>query len=221
MKLFADTANLLQIEKLASYGAIDGVTTNPSLFAKEPKGDFILMCKQIAEICKSSNIPLSIEVFSESPKDVRKDATSLVDQIGYSGLSIKIPIDIKYMSVINELSADGILINATCGYTANQLTMAANCGARYVSLFYRRAIDANENVDFHLQLTKKFIKNRNLNCEIIAGSIRSPEDILNAWQSGADIVTASPTIIESSLEHQGTRSSIEGFMKDFSTWISK
>jgi len=221
MKIFADTANLQQIKSLVDAGVVDGVTTNPSLFSKEPKGDFLLMCKKIAEVCRPKELPLSIEVFSEDPGDVLRDSRQLVKEIGLDTLSIKIPIEMKYMPVIKELSKDGISVNATCGYTANQLTMAAKCGARYVSLFYRRAIDASEDVVSHLNVTRKFIELHSLKCEIIAGSIRLPEDITNCWNLGAHIATASPTIIEDSLRHPGTSASIEGFMKDFSNWIKK
>ena len=220
MKLFADTANIQQIEKLALVGLIDGVTTNPSLFSKEPKGDFISMCKRITQICSDSKIPLSVEVFSEDPDDVYADAIRLFKQLDYQGLSIKIPIDIKYLPVIKKLANEGISINATCGYTASQLTMAAKCGARYVSLFYRRALDSGEDVESHLQLTRKFIETKGLNCEIIAGSIRKPDDILCAWKFGAHIATASPSIIDLSLQHEGSRASIDAFMKDFSSWVS-
>jgi transaldolase len=219
MKVFADTANLEQIKKLVESGVIDGVTTNPSLFSKEPKGDFLSMCKKIASVCSTKDLPLSVEVFSEEPEDVERDARRLIEEIGQKNISIKIPIDMRYMPVINRLSREGISINATCGYTANQLTMAAKCGARYVSLFYRRAIDASEDVATHLRITRSFIETHELNCEIIAGSIRKPEDITNCWNMGAHIATASPAIIEESLRHPGTSASIEGFMKDFSSWM--
>jgi len=219
MKIFADTANIEHIEKLSSLHLIEGVTTNPSLFAKEPKGDFLQMCKKIAENCNKHRIPLSVEVFSEDPADVLADSRKLVRDIDFDLLSVKIPIDIKYMNVIKKLSEEGVSVNATCGYTATQLTMAAKCGARYVSLFYRRAIDSGENVASHLRLTREFIKVHSLDCEIIAGSIRMPEDIPNSWNLGAHIATASPAIIESSLKHEGTLDSIAGFMKDFSNWI--
>jgi transaldolase len=219
MKIFADTANLEHITRLSELCLIEGVTTNPSLFAKEPKGDFLQMCKKIAENCNKNRISLSIEVFSENPIDVLSDARKLVKDIDFDLLSVKIPIDVKYMPIIKKLSEEGISVNATCGYTAAQLIMAAKCGARYVSLFYRRAIDAGENVASHLNSTRNFIQLRGLDCEIIAGSIRQPEDIVNSWNCGAHIATASPAIIEASIKHDGTTSSISGFMKDFSGWM--
>tara|TARA_R100000008_G_scaffold4749_1_gene2974 strand:- start:14355 stop:15017 length:663 start_codon:yes stop_codon:yes gene_type:complete len=220
MKVFADTANLGQIKNLISCNLIDGVTTNPSLFAKEPKGNFLEMCREISKVCNQSNLPLSVEVFSLDPEDVYTDAVNLVKNVS-ENLSVKVPIEMKYLPVISRLASEGIKINATCGYTSNQLTAAAKCGARYVSLFYRRAIDSGEDVKSHLETTRRFIEYHNLDCEIIAGSIRKPEDIVTSWDCGAHIATASPAIIEMGLEHEGTRKSIDGFMKDFSEWLKK
>lgn len=221
MKLFADTANLAHIERLANLGLVQGVTTNPSLFAKEPKGDFANMCKDIAGVCRKLDIPLSVEVFSLEPDEALKEAIDLYESISYGRLSIKIPISSVYLSVIKKLSNSGIQVNATCGYTANQLIAAASCGARYVSLFYRRAIDAGEDVELHLRSTRNFIESNGLDCEIIAGSIRTPGDILASWQSGAHIATAGPSIVDLSIEHAGTKASIDGFARDFSEWMKK
>jgi transaldolase len=221
MKIFADTANIAQIKRLIDIGLVDGVTTNPSLFAKEPKGDFVKMCQEISDSCRKIDAPLSVEVFSLDVDEAYTEALMLRDKINYDNLSIKVPIDIRYLPLIKKLSSEGIQVNATCGYTANQLIAAAACGARYVSLFYRRAIDSGEDVALHLQSTRKFIDSRKLNCEIIAGSIRTPSDILQSWNLGAHIATASPTIIDSSLDHAGTKASIEGFASDFSAWISR
>jgi transaldolase len=178
------------------------------------------MCREISSVCDHNNLPLSVEVFSLDPEDVYKDAINLVKNVS-ENLSVKVPIEMKYLPVITKLSSEGVKINATCGYTANQLTAAARCGARYVSLFYRRAIDSGEDVKSHLEITRRFIEYNELDCEIIAGSIRKPDDIVSSWANGAHIATASPAIIELGLQHEGTSKSINGFMKDFSEWMKK
>lgn len=221
MKIFADTANKDQINRLINLGVVDGVTTNPSLFAKEPKGDFLTMCKEIKSLCTSKNLPLSVEVFSLDPEKMYQEAKEIYSEVNYKDLSIKIPIKLEYLPVISKLSDEGINVNVTCCYTSSQLILAAKCSARYVSLFYRRAIDSGEDVKLHLSSTRNFIDKYNLNCEIIAGSIRQPIDIIESWSSGAHIATAGPHVIDACLSHEGTTASIEGFTKDFSAWMSK
>ena len=100
------------------------------------------------------------------------------------------------------------------------MQLASFAGSSYVSLFYNRLIDYGGNPSKTLRQTSDFIKQNNLTTEIIAGSIRKKEDISNAWDSGADIVTCSTEIIESCFIHPKTTESIEGFMKDFSAWSS-
>lgn len=221
MKIFADTANKEQIERLINLKLVDGVTTNPSLFAKEPKGDFMEMCKTIKLLCEAKNLPLSVEVFSLDPDQMYQEAKEIHGTIGYSQLSIKIPIKLDYVPVISKLADDGISVNATCAYTATQLILAAKSGAKYVSLFYRRAIDAGEDVVGHLSITREYIERYNLDCEIIAGSIRKPCDITDSWKHGAHIATAGPSIIDAALAHDGSQASIDGFAKDFAAWLQK
>lgn len=221
MKIFADTANKAQIERLINLKLVDGVTTNPSLFAKEPRGDFIEMCKAIKAHCEGKNLPLSVEVFSLIPEQMYDEAKNILESIDYTNLSIKIPIKLDYLPVISKLANEGISVNATCAYTAAQLILAAKAGARYVSLFYRRAIDAGEDVESHLSVARNYIERHSLNCEIIAGSIRKPIDITTSWKYGAHIATAGPTVIDEALFHEGSQASIDGFAKDFSNWLQQ
>lgn len=222
MKVFADTANLDQVIRLHRSGLISGVTTNPSLVAKEPKSDFNQMIGKLADFCGSSNLPLSVEVFSTDPSMMIEEGKNLsLSLASRAEVAIKVPVLKEYASVIHELSSCDINVNATCCYTAEQMILAASSGARYVSLFYRRAIDSGEDVKRHLRVTRKFIEENGLNCEIIAGSIRQSCDIGDAFEAGAHIVTASPKIIEDSLYHKGSADSVAGFEKDFSEWIKR
>ena len=221
MRLFADTANLGEIESLISKGIIEGVTTNPSILAKEPKTDFFAHIKKIADVCTSGgNLPLSVEVFATDPEEMIKQARQIFAETAYDNLNIKIPIGFEELHTISVLASEGIRINCTCCFTASQLELAALAGARYVSLFYNRLIDANGDPKAVLAQTRKFIDDHQLNCEIICGSIRKPNDVSDAWFAGAHIVTAGYDIIREMTKHYKTDESVKGFLKDFQAWLT-
>lgn len=221
MKLFLDTANITEIEKAFDMGIISGVTTNPSLIAKEPKGSFFKHISSIASICyKNNKSPLSAEVFSMKRKKIVNEALEIVEKVNYSNLNIKVPIGYEQISAISDLSDKGIKVNCTCCFTTTQMQLAAAAGSRYVSLFYNRLLDVSGNPLLVLERTRNFIENNNLECEIIAGSIRNSYDLENAWSAGAHIVTAGMPVIEKSLLHPKTTESVEGFIKDFEKWMS-
>ena len=222
-KLYIDTANLEDIKKINSLGVIQGVTTNPSLIAKEPKQNFDKLIKDLADYCNQENLSLSVEVFATEPdqmisqaRDIAKSHKDLVDA---SLLKIKIPIGLNELKVINQLTTEGIMVNCTCCFTEQQMQLAAMSGARYVSLFYSRLRDSSGNPEEVLRRTRRFIDENDLFCEIIAGSIRSQGDVSSAWYEGCDIVTCSPAIIESMTSHPKTDASVAGFLKDFNSWV--
>jgi transaldolase len=220
MKLFADTANLQEIEDLIEKGIICGVTTNPSLMAKEPKTDFFKHIKKIADVCRENEgLPLSVEVFATTPDEMIRQAQDICEQVQYGFLNIKIPIGYEELKVINNLVSQGISVNCTCCFTASQLELAALAGARYVSLFYNRLIDAKGDPTHVLKQTRKFIDDNRLDCEIICGSIRKPSDVSDAWAAGSHIVTAGHKVIKDMTKHYKTDESINGFLSDFEAWI--
>ena len=245
--LFIDSALPEEIEKALSIG-FQGVTTNPSLTAQAPKGDtskdpferYISHMNKIAEICnehplRDGSVPsLSVEVFSLEPYKMLDQAKDLLKGIKYDNLAIKIPISYKetdYLDVIKKLAEDGIKINATCGFSASQLELAAQAGARFVSLFYNRAIDyfnklpnsdgrGQELALYELRKARKFLdENQGLESEIILGSIRKPYDVVNGWENGADIVTAGYKVIPGMIRHPATDESVEGFDNDLKKWL--
>ena len=218
MKLFIDTANIEEIKDAISKGIIDGVTTNPSLLAKEPKADFYDHIKRIADIC--DGLPLSVEVFATEPQAMIDQAHEIINKLDYPNTNIKIPIGYEELRVVNELSKNNIRVNCTCCFTSSQLELAALAGARYVSLFYNRLLDVNGDPLQVLRETRKFIDENNLNCEIISGSIRKAEDVSNAWAAGCHVVTAGHKIILEMTKHSQTDKSINGFLEDFKEWIS-
>ena len=220
MKLFIDTANVEEIQDAVSKGIISGVTTNPSLLSKEPKSDFYEHISKIVKICKENgNLPLSVEVFAEKPEEMYKQAIEIINKLNYSNLNIKIPVGYDELEVIKKLADKNISVNCTCCFTSTQMQLAAKAGARYVSLFYNRLIDNGGNPIQVLDRVRKFIDENNLNCEIIAGSIRNAYDLEECWDGGSDIVTAGHKVIKKSLCHLKTDESVEGFLKDFKEWI--
>ena len=221
MKLFLDTANLEQINDAMAKGVILGVTTNPSLLAKEPKANFYEHIEKIVSLCRDyKNLtPRSVEVFASEPKEMISQAKEIVERLNYGSLNIKIPVGYEELQVINELTKMGIPVNCTCCFTAPQMELAALSGARYVSLFYNRLFDIDGNPLKVLRRVRNFIDSNNLNCEIIAGSIRNSYDLENAWDAGAHIVTAGYNIIQKSMKHPKTDESVNGFLKDFEEWI--
>jgi transaldolase len=221
MKLFIDTANLEEIKSALERGAVQGVTTNPSLLSKEPQADFYSHIQKIADLCSElrPGIPLSVEVFAEKADDMVEQAQEIMKTVDYSNLNIKVPIGYDELRVISELRELKIPVNCTCCFTATQLQLAAAAGARYVSLFYNRALDSQINALEAIARTRTFIDFNELDCEIIAGSIRNAYDLEDCWDSGCDIVTAGLPVIKKSVSHLKTDESVNGFLKDFAAWI--
>lgn len=221
MKLFADTANLQEIEELLQSGAIQGITTNPSLLSKEPKADFFEHIQKICDLCEKYNvdIPVSVEVFATEPDSMIEQAIVICERITYDNINIKIPVGFAELRVISELAKQGIRVNCTCCFTDTQLELAALSGARYVSLFYNRLIDVGGEPLKALQRVRKFIETNDLDCEIISGSIRNAYDLSDCWANGSHIVTAGHGVIKKATQHVKTDESVEGFIKDFEAWI--
>ena len=221
MKLFLDTANLEEIEKGLKQGILSGITTNPSLIAKEPKADFLAHIKKIVELCKKykQEIPLSIEVFQTEPEKMIQQAKDFVAAVDYKNINIKIPIGWQELGVIKELSSLGIKINCTCGFDEAQAVLANSAGARYFSFFCGRMKDAGINPFEVIKRTRQLLEGTDT--EIIIGSIRHMEDVVNSFLAGAHIVTAPMNILEKMAVHPKTTESIDGFLKDFSQWIGK
>ena len=245
MKIFLDTANLADIEEALKGGFVRGVTTNPSLLAKEPKGNYLEHMKKIVSLCRKygKGFSLSAEVFSNDPKEMVEQAKQFVKELRYKNLAIKIPIGYKNennLAVIRELTSRGITVNATACHTSLQLISAAASGAKYVSLFYNRVRDGAKEEQYgkerELLLKDKLLEENDYDpdailretrallsdypeTEIIAGSIRTALDIKHAGLNGAHIVTASLKIIKNSFSHFKTDYAVEQFLADFSAWM--
>lgn len=244
MKLFADTANLIDIESALKKGFIEGITTNPSLLAKEPKGNFESHIGRIVELIKTykNGIHLSVEVFSRNLDEILRQANHFRDVLNYEQLSIKVQIGLEELEVIKKLKEDGFSVNCTCCMSVNQAIMAASSGARYVSLFWGRIRDIltdpkylnqyrafesggmldtiDANPDKVISMTRTLLDKSYPNVEIIAGSIRRATDIRDAGFAGAHIVTVPPKFFPQMARHFKTDEVIEQFLNDFQKWLS-
>tara|TARA_B100001250_G_scaffold89240_1_gene73988 strand:+ start:3806 stop:4477 length:672 start_codon:yes stop_codon:yes gene_type:complete len=220
--LFADTANLDEIKEAHDMGIIQGVTTNPSIIAKEPTGSFDALIQKLAEYCGSEELSLSVEVFAEGYEPMVKQACEIYEKFSpvCPDLYVKIPVGFDELRAIKKCSNLGVKINATICYSEQQLIHCASAGAKYVSLFYCRLKQHGGDVERALRRTKQYIRENGLDTQIIAGSIRTQQDVCDAWDYGADIVTTGLPVMKEMVRHPKTTESYDGFMSDFAAWIN-
>lgn len=209
MKFFLDTANLEAIKKLNRMGIVDGVTTNPTLISKE-KGEFEDI---IISICKEVNGPVSVEVIGTDYDTMVKEAKE------YSELSenvvVKIPMIAEGLRATKTLSTMGIRVNMTLVFSANQGLLAAKAGASYVSPFIGRLDDiGHRGMDVVEDLVKIF-SNYNIKAEVLVGSIRHPQHVLEAAKAGAHIATMPPEVMEKMTQHPLTDIGLKRFLEDW------
>ena len=222
MKIFVDSANLLEIEEALERGFPAGITTNPSILAKEEKADFREHINKIIELVQryGYDIPLSVEVFSTRPEEMITQAEDFVRYFGhYPKLNVKVPVGWDELAVIRELRLRGIRVNCTCCMSYGQATMAAAAGANFVSLFYGRIRDIGYDAAAVVRDVRATFRERAVPCEIIVGSIRHIADISEAFRSGADIVTVPPKFFRAMVTHPKTDEAVKQFVTDFQKWM--
>lgn len=222
MKIFIDSANLEEIDACLARGFISGITTNPSLLRKEPKTDFINHIRKIADLCRKHKqiVPLSVEVFTRYPDKMVAQAVDLVEKINYENINIKIPMGWDELIAVSQLSQKGIKVNCTCLFTEAQCMMAANAGAKYVSLFMNRMKDVGIEPTHVITAARNLLDSSDTDAEIIVGSIRHERDIIDAQLAGAHIVTSPTEYFRKMTVHPQTIKSVEGFLKDFEEWLT-
>jgi transaldolase len=223
MKIFVDSANLLEIEEALSRGFPAGITTNPSILSKEEKGDFREHIKKIIELVQryGYEIPLSVEVFSTKPEEMITQAEEFVRHFGhYPKLNVKVPIGWDELAVIRELRRRDIAVNCTCCMSYNQAIMAARAGANFVSLFFGRIKDTGYDAASVVRHVHATFREWNVPCEIIVGSIRHIVDVNEALQAGADIVTVPPKFFRQMVSHPKTDEAVHQFVTDFAKWLA-
>ena len=222
MKIFIDSANVVEIEEALARGFPAGITTNPSILSKEQKGDFREHIKKIIDLVQryGYDIPLSVEVFSTKPEEMIAQAEDFVRHFGhYKQLAVKVPIGWDELAVIRELRRRGIRVNCTCCMSFNQAVMAARAGAQYVSLFYGRIRDIGYDAAAIVRQVHAVFREWNVPSEIIVGSIRHIHDINEALQAGADIVTVPPKFFRQMVAHPKTDEAVHQFVTDFAKWL--
>lgn len=209
MKFFIDTANVKEIKEANDLGVICGVTTNPSLIAKEGR-DFEEVVKEITEIVDG---PISAEVISLEADKMVEEAIPL-SKI-HKNIVIKIPMCAEGLKAVKRLTAMGIKTNITLIFSAAQALMAARAGATYVSPFLGRLDDIGmEGMNLIAEISEIF-NVQGIETEIIAASIRNPIHVINCARIGCDIATIPFSVIMQMIKHPLTESGIERFLKDW------
>lgn len=211
MKFFIDTANVEEIKKANDMGIICGVTTNPSLIAKEGR-DFKEVIKEITSIVDG---PISGEVKATTvnAEDMIKEAREIAAI--HPNMVVKIPMTAEGLKAVKVLSKEGIKTNVTLIFNATQALFAAKAGATFVSPFLGRLDDiATPGIDLIRTISEIFAV-QNIETEIICASVRNPIHIVDCALAGADIATVPYKIIEQSIKHPLTDAGIEKFRKDY------
>lgn len=210
MKFFIDTANIEEIKKANDLGVICGVTTNPSLIAKEGK-DFTKVVKEIAAIVDG---PISGEVKATTVKaeDIIKEARTIAKI--HPNMVVKVPVNMEGLKAVAVLSKEGIKTNVTLIFSANQALLAARAGATYVSPFLGRLDDVSTPGIDLIRTIAEIFDVHSIDCEIIAASIRNPIHITDCALAGAHIATVSYSILEQCTKHPLTDIGIEKFKSD-------
>ncbi|MCL5035121.1 MAG: fructose-6-phosphate aldolase [Bacteroidetes bacterium] len=211
MKFFIDTANLDEIKEAAELGVLDGVTTNPSLVAKE-KYD-ITFKELIAEICRTVPGPVSAEVVSTDTDGMLREAHELVKIA--DNVVVKIPLLKDGLKAVRKLKSEGIKTNVTLCFSATQALLAAKAGASYISPFVGRLDDISED---GMELVEQIIAiyhNYGYDTEVLVASVRHPMHVVQAALMGADIATMPFKVIEQLAKHPLTDMGLERFLADW------
>jgi transaldolase len=209
MKIFLDTANFEEIKEAATWGILDGVTTNPTLLSKE-KEDYKSLLKKICEVVDG---PISAEVVSLDPEGMLKEAAELV-KIG-KNIVIKVPISTEGLKAIRMLSDKGIETNCTLIFSPIQALLAAKAGASFVSPFVGRLDDASHiGMDIVGQIVTIF-QNYDIPTGVLVASIRNPLHVIDAALMGADIATMPFKVLQQLVKHPLTDVGIKNFLADW------
>lgn len=211
MKFFIDTANVEEIRKASEMGIIAGVTTNPSLIAKEGR-DFIEVVREIGEIVQG---PISAEVLSLNADEMVDEAVALYEKIGNENTVIKIPMCTEGLKAVKRLTEQGIRTNVTLIFSSAQALLAAAAGATYVSPFVGRLDDIGYcGIELIREIVEIF-RVQKIKTEIIAASVRSPLHVAEIARTGCDIATVPYKVFEAMTRHPLTDSGITRFLSDW------
>ncbi len=209
MKLFLDTANVEQIREASKLGVIDGVTTNPSLIAKEGR----VFTDVVKEICSIVDGPISAETVAEDADGMFKEARELAKI--HKNIVVKIPMTAEGLKAVSRCREEGIRTNVTLIFHPNQALLAAKAGASYVSPFVGRLDDVTE---YGMDVVRRIVDiydNYGIMTEVIVASVRNPLHVLEAAECGAHIATIPYSVLQQMIKHPLTDIGIQKFLDDW------
>lgn len=209
MKFFIDTANIAEIKEAASFGVLDGVTTNPSLVAKEGK-DFR---KLLEEICAIVDGPISAEVISTDFDGIMREGRDLAKI--HKNIVVKVPLIKEGLKAVKALKAEGIRTNVTLCFSPTQALVAAKAGAYFISPFIGRLDDVSQNGMELIRQIVTIYRNYNFETEVLVASVRHPLHVVEAAMIGADICTIPFKVIEQLIKHPLTEIGLQKFLEDW------
>lgn len=211
MQIYLDTANLGEIEEAAGWGVLSGVTTNPSLLARESGADFESTIRRIAELVDG---PISAETVSE-------DATGMVEEgiafaAWHPNVVIKVPCTVEGLKAVHRLRSRDIRTNVTLCFNANQALLAARAGAFLISPFIGRLDDISQpGMELIREIVGVYERDGEITTKVLAASIRHPRHIVEAALAGADIATCPFGVLRQSMQHPLTEAGIQRFLADW------
>jgi transaldolase len=209
MQLFIDTGNVKEIESLVPLGIIDGITTNPSLLAKEP-GDYR---ETLARICEIVQGPVSAEVVATDAEGMVREGRELADIDEH--IVVKVPFGKEGLRACHTLVSEGHRVNMTLVFSPTQALLTAKVGASYVSPFVGRLDDiATSGMELVQQIVEIYA-NYEFGTEVLVASVRHPLHIVEAARMGADVCTCPAAVLEATLKHPLTDLGLERFLKDW------
>lgn len=212
MQLFLDTASISEVRAAARYGVISGVTTNPSLLAKEGGVSYRQRIQEIAEVIDG---PISAECISRTADELVAEARELASW--HPNVVVKIPIDAEGLEAIHRCSREGIRVNVTLIFSANQALLAALAGAAYLSPFVGRLDDVGHDGMELVRQCVEIVERHGLGARVLAASLRHPLHVTQAALAGAHIATIPPSLLPQMLKHPLTDVGIERFLADART----
>jgi len=209
VKIFLDTANIDEVREAASWGVLDGVTTNPTLVAKTGRK----FAEVIQDMIALVDGPISLEVTSEDAESMVRDGEKLAKL--HKNVVVKIQMTTEGLKAIKALSAKGIRVNTTLIFSANQALLAAKAGAKYVSPFIGRLDDIGQDGMQVIREIVPIFRNYEIDCEVLVASVRHPIHVIEAAKIGADIVTLPFDVLKKMTQHSLTDVGLKRFLDDW------
>lgn len=209
MKFFLDTADIESIKKYHAWGVVDGITTNPSLIAKEG----VDLKERIHEITEVVDGPISVEVTATDKEGMLKEAREFAEW--HKNIVVKLPMIEEGLKALKILSEEGIKVNVTLVFSAGQALLAAKNGATYVSPFVGRLDDISEDSMNLISEIVTIYDQYDFDTEVLVASVRHPRHVIESAVMGADIATVPPKVLDSLIKHPLTDKGLKAFLDDW------